>query len=151
MKNILLPIGLLIMLGCASQKANTTTGAGDTQSSQPVFLNDNTYLLTEASNDETYGYKKSNPIKVGGSRESAGPTNERRFLNALLGPNGEEVRYLRTGSCCPFKTPNGLIDNTGMLDRYRITWTGTQDTLDLFINMYDKGDLQIPVRLTARK
>jgi hypothetical protein len=86
---------------------------------------------------------------VGGSNESSGPRSERRFLNALLGPNGEEVKYFRAGSCCPFKTPNGILD-TGLLDRYRVSWTGSKDTLDIFINMYDKGDLQIPVGLTAR-
>jgi hypothetical protein len=37
-----------------------------------------------------------------------------------------------------------------MLDVYRIYWTGGKDTLDIYINMYDKGDLQIPVGLTAK-
>jgi hypothetical protein len=88
---------------------------------------------------------------VGGSKESSGPRNERRFLNSLSGPNGEDVQYFRAGSCCAFKTPNGLMDNTGMLDRYRLTWTGSSDTLNIYINMYDKGNLMIPAGLTAKK
>jgi hypothetical protein len=58
---------------------------------------------------------------------------------------------LRAGSCCPFKTPNGAFGGSGMLDRYRVTWASSSDTLDLYINMYDKGDLKIPLGLTGRK
>jgi hypothetical protein len=89
-------------------------------------------------------------VKVG-SKDGTGPQNERRFLNALLGPNGEDIRYLRAGSCCPFKTPNGILDGAGLLDRYRIYWTGGKDTLDIYINMYDQGDLMIPTGLTAKQ
>jgi hypothetical protein len=106
--------------------------------------------LTDATDDKTYGFEKSNPVKVGGSIES-GARNERRFLNALLGPNGEETTYFRAGSCCEFKTPNGLIGNMGLLDRYKLTWTGSSDTLNIYINMYDQGDLMISVGLTAKK
>jgi len=145
--------GLTILIGCAAQKTGTTpnSGQGDTRSTEINFLDDNTYLLINTTTDKSYGYDKSNPIKVGGSKESSGPRNERRFLNALLGPNGEEIKYFRAGSCCPFKTPNGPIDNSGMLDRYRLTWIGSSDTLDIYLNMYDKGDLMIPVGLTAKK
>jgi hypothetical protein len=152
-KSVIL-LASLIFLACASKKplsnGSANTGAGDTRTKQVTFLDDNTYLLTELSTDKTYGYKESNPIKVGGSNESSGPRNERRFLNALLGPNGETVSYSRAGSCCPFKTPNGMINNAGMLDRYLVTWDGSKDTVDIFINMYDKGDLLIPVGFTAK-
>lgn len=153
MNRILISFGLIIFAGCASQK-NTSSkegGRGDTRTTPVEFLDENTYLLTELSEDKSYGFDKSNPVKVGGSNESSGPRNERRFLNALLGPNGEELKYFRAGSCCAFKTPNGAFDNTGMLDNYRVTWTGADDTLNIFINMYDKGDLKIPVGLTAKR
>jgi hypothetical protein len=38
-----------------------------------------------------------------------------------------------------------------MLDHYRVYWDGGLDTLNIFINMYYKGDLFIPVGLTAKK
>jgi hypothetical protein len=144
---------LLIITSCTSQKKGLVTGAGagDTRTSEIEFIDEDTYFLTVSTKDKTYGYDRSNPIKVGGSKESSGPKNERRFLNALLGPNGEEVQYYRAGICCAFKTPNGMINNTGMLDRYRIFWIGSSDTLDMFINMYDKGDLSVPVGLNAKK
>lgn len=80
----------------------------------------------------------------------SGPLNERRFLNGLAGPNGEAIQYRRTGSCCGFKTPNGF-DNMGMLDRYKVYRDGCKDTAILLINMYDKGDLKVPVGFSSRK
>ncbi len=153
MNRLLIPFGLAIVFGCATQKAGKTTGTGpgDTRIKTVELLDDNTYLLSEPADDKSYGYQESNPVKVGGINESGGPINEERFLNALLGPNGEAIEYVRTGSCCPFKTPNGLIDNTGLLDRYEIKWPGAPGTLFLYLNMYDKGDLKIPVGLTAKK
>ena len=74
---------------------------------------------------------------------------EQSYLDALRGPAGQSVTYRRQGSCCPFKTPNGLLDNTGLLDAYLVTWEGNDKPLKLYINMYDKGDLFIPVGLTA--
>ena len=143
----------MIVTGCASQKnaATASAGLGDTRTKHVEYLDDNSYLLVDVSDDPTYGYDKANPVKVGGVSESSGPANERRFLNALLGPNGEEINYFRAGSCCHFKTPNGIMDNTGLLDLYRVYWSGASDTLDIYINMYDKGDLKVPVGLTARK
>ena len=153
MNKITVSLGLIILTGCASQKVTTTTntGRGNTHTNAIEYIDDNTYFLNDPTADDTYGFEKSNPVKVGGIAESSGPRNERRFLNALLGPNGEEIRYTRGGSCCPFKTPNGLMNNTGLLDMYRVYWSGARDTLSIYINMYDKGDLKIPVGLTAKK
>lgn len=85
---------------------------------------------------------------VGGEIED-GPKNEQRFLNALAGPNGQAIRYERTGSCCGFKTKNGFMD-MGMLDRYKIEWDGLKAPLYLYINMYDPGELKVPAGFTAK-
>ena len=140
---------IVLLIGCASQK-KTVSSRGDTRTKEVQLLDNYTYLLTEAAADKSYGFSESNPIDVGGSVES-GAANQRRFLNALLGPNGEEIKYYRAGSCCPFKTPNAYINNIGLLDLYRISWDGSSDTLNLYLNLYDQGDLKIPVGLTARK
>jgi hypothetical protein len=105
-------------------------------------LTEDTFRLTEVSTDSTYGFTEKNPVKVGGIKEREGPANERRYLNALLGRNGEKLGYYRTGSCCPFKTPNGMIDKTGMLDRYIVYYEGGTDTFNVYINMYDAGTLK---------
>ena len=134
----------VIATACGSHRIS-----GNTRTKPVRSLDANTFQLTEFSADKTYGFDRKNPICVGS--EGSGPQNERRYLNALLGPKGEPVSYTREGSCCSFKTPNGLFDDTGLLDRYKITWEDAADTLILYINMYDKGDLKIPVGFTARK
>jgi len=153
MKKLLIPL-ILITISCFSQTKTTTNedkGVGDTRTKAVELLDNNTYLLTEQSDDKTYGFDKSNPIKVGGVKTNEGPANERRFLNALYGSGNKKMAYFRAGSCCPFKTPNGFYNNSGMLDRYRLTEIGSKDTLDIYINMYDTGDLKIPVGLKAKE
>ncbi len=137
MKNVLLVTVLLFSCSAPRQATKTT------------LLNDQTFLLTEVSEDPTYGTEK-NPVEVGGVDKSEGPLNERRYLNALAGPNGERISYFRSGSCCPVKSRNGLM-GVAMLDNYRVTWEGSEDTVSIFINMYDYGDLKAPVGFTIRE
>ena len=83
---------LACMIGaCTAQKQSKSRSKGDDRSQKVEYLNDNTYLLKEKTEDKSYGFNQNNPIKVGGMKESSGPKNERRFLNALRGPNGEKV------------------------------------------------------------
>ncbi len=114
------------------------------------LLNNQTFALTEVSEDPTYGLSEKNPIEVGGVDKNEGPINERRFLNALAGPNGEAISYRRSNSCCPVKSKNGLM-GYAMLDNYRVTWEGAKDTISIYINMYDSGTLKVPVGFTIKK
>ena len=93
-------------------------------------------------NDADYGYSEKNPIKVGGF--DSGPANERRYLQSLSGPEGQEVFFSRIGSCCAFKTKNSPFGG-GLLDKYWVTYEGKKDTVTLYLNMYDKGTLKVPV------
>jgi hypothetical protein len=111
---------------------------------KPNLRDEQTFLLTEISTDPTYGTNK-NPIQTGD-----GPMSERRFLNALAGPNGERISYNRAGSCCPVKSKNGLM-GMAMLDNYRVTWEGSKDTVSIYINMYDYSELKVPVGFTIKK
>jgi len=144
-------IAAILVLGCSTKKSATSSNSaqGDTRTKKVVLLDDYTYRLTEKSTDSTYAYTQLNAVKVGGSKESSGPKNEQRFLNGLAGPNGEQIKYFRAGSCCAFETPNGMMGG-GLLDKYRVYWKGCKDTLNIYINMYDKGDLLIPVGLTGK-
>lgn len=107
------------------------------------------FSLTEVSSDPTYGYTEVNHIQVGGADEMSGPTNERRYLAALAGPHGEAISYYREGSCCPVKSENGF-NGLAMLDIYKVTWKGSKDTVTLYINMYDRGELKAPKGFTIR-
>lgn len=139
----------VLALACHSPKKVSVSGGGDTRTQKIEMYNSTTYLLTETTADSTYGFSMTNPVKVGGAKKSEGPLNERRYLNGLLGPNGEVVDYFRAGSCCAFESKNGFM-GTGLLDRYRVFWKGS-DTFNIYINMYDEGNLYVPVGFTAVK
>jgi len=133
MKKIIFLGILALIISCSS-----------TKSLKPKLVNNNRFLITEISVDNTYGVTEKNPVKVGGIKSSEGPKNERRYLNSLTGPNGEDISYFRAGSCCHFKTKNGMM-GMGLLDNYRVTWQGAKDTVSIYINMYDYGVLKAPV------
>ena len=113
------------------------------------LVNDQVFHIGEYSTDKTYGYTEENPIMVGGGME--GPKNQVRFLNALAGPQGEQVSYRRLGSCCPFRTKNGMLGDSGMLDRYEITYESLRTPIVLYLNMYDSDVLKAPVGFTLRQ
>lgn len=134
---------LFIFTSCGTTK--------ETAIAQPQILRDyNTFLITEISNDKTYGLTPENPVEVGGVKDSEGPLNERRYLNALTGPNGEKISYFRAGSCCPVNSENGFMGKA-MLDNYRVSWENSKDTVSIFINMYDSGKLKAPFGFGLRK
>ncbi len=104
-----------------------------------------TNLSESSSNqsvDSSYGFTENKPIKVGGGE--GGPASERKYLNALTGPNGETVTYNRIGSCCFFESKNSPLGG-GLLDKYAVSYQGKKDTVVLYLNMYDKGKLLAPV------
>lgn len=106
-----------------------------------ALLDVNTFKLVEYSNDSTYGYSPKNPIRVGGVDNGQGPLNERRFLNALMGPNGEEISYERIGS----RSGEGKLYRMEILDMYSVTYDGLAEPAVLYISMYVANKLKVPV------
>lgn len=155
MKNIFYTILItLFITACGSQK-NIVTDKKETVTSSSngkhpqILVNSYAFLVEKYASDKTYGFNPENAIKVGGMSESEGPTNERRFLNALAGPQGEELDYYRMGSCCPQPSENSTFGKA-LLDKYAVYHEGSKDTLVLYINMYDSERLMIPKGFTAR-
>jgi len=105
--------------------------------------------LQATATDATYGHTPANPIKVGGFRTRLGSTREKMYLNALMGANGQPIEYERLGSCCAFSTPNGM-QGGGLLDAFRITVQGQRKSSILYLNIYDEGDLLVPVGFSPR-
>lgn len=89
------------------------------------------------SDDKTYGYSETNPIKVGGDWLE-GPAREEAYLDNLLGPNGEILTYERLGSASSGDT---------ILDEYHITGSGVDATL--YLDEYNYSPLQAPVGFTC--
>lgn len=130
---------VMVLAACRSSNYGTYGSPNIKQ----TLINSQTFKIDIYSDDPTYGYTEQNPVMVG--REESGPLNERRFLNALTGPDGEAITYSRLGSCCHFKTKNGLINNAGLLDKYEVAYKGLEKPIILYINMYDSDVLKIPV------
>lgn len=139
-RTIALTIIATLLVGCASGSGPTAGPLPSNGDPAPVNM--------EVATDSTYGYTAANPVKVGGVRAERGVQNERAYLGALGGPNGERVTYQRLGSCCEFSTPNGLVLNSGMLDQYELTWEGQAAPIVLYINMYDYQTPKVPRGLT---
>ncbi|HHU26804.1 MAG TPA: 2-dehydro-3-deoxyphosphooctonate aldolase [Bacteroidales bacterium] len=146
MRKIIILFAALLLISCGSTKNRSTTQS--MFSGKHELVDYQTFKVDEYSQDESYGYTEKNPIKVGGVTE--GPMNERRFLNALAGPNGEKISYYRMGSCCHFKTQNSPT-GTGLLDKYSVTYKGATKEIVLYINMYDVDLLKVPVGFTLKK
>ena len=127
-----------------------TTSTADVKAGEYEMLDDETYKLTSISDDATYGYSEKNAIKVGNGDMKSGPASERAFLNALQGPNGEKITYVRRGSCCGVKSEHSPF-GVAMLDRYEINYKGLHKPIILYINMYDPGVLQAPKGFTFRQ
>lgn len=144
-------INFMKKIACLAIITTTFSCSPTKEAAKPILKNDRTFELTTVSKKRSYGYTEKNPIQVGGVDKKEGPLNERRYLNALAGPEGEKVFYKRVGSCCPIKSKNDPLGfGMVMLDVYKVTWQGSFDTVQLYINMYDYGPLQAPLGFTIK-
>lgn len=150
MKNSIIPvlIGLSLLTSCVSTK-NTIKNIDD-NAPIPMLKGNDRFIITEQSSDPKYGLHKDYPINVFYRSTFNDSINPKRFLNALAGPNGDNIVYKRLESCCPFPTKKSDI-GAGFLDVYEITWEGCKKPITLYFNIYEKGILMIPVGLTAKK
>ena len=122
----------------------------DDSASTPMLKKDNSFVLTEVSDDSKYGYDSDYPINIYYRTTSNDTINQERFLKALAGPNGEKLFYRKVESCCPFPTKRSEV-GAGFLDVYQLHWVGCKKPLLLYFNIYEKGKLMVPKGLTAKK
>ena len=133
---------------CVSTKS-TLKNVDDT-APIPTISKDNTFVLTEYSKDKKYGYDADYPVNVFYQNAKDENLNAQRFLNALAGPNGEKITVTKIESCCPFPTKRVEI-GAGFLDIYELQWEGLTKPIKLYINIYERGYLLVPVGLSIKK
>lgn len=149
MKKIIYFIILLsVTVSCVNTKS-TLQNVDDT-ATIPQLSKYNTFVLIAYSKDPKYGYNKDYPINVFYRNTRDESINQERFLNALAGPKGEQINFKKLESCCPFPTKNSEM-GAGFVDVYEITWQGQKKPLTLYVNMYDKGLLMVPMGLSLKK
>ena len=149
MKKTILFIALIItMASCSSTQStlkNTDDNAPDLMLSQ-----DNVFVITVYSKDKKYGYDKDYPVNIFFNNTANETINQQRFFNALAGPNGEKITYTKLENCCPFPTKRSEL-GAGFLDVYEIKWKGQKKPIQLYVNIYEKGMLMVPVGLSLKK
>ena len=149
MKRIPLFIALLfITSSCLSTKL--TLKNIDDNAPIPQLTKDNTFVITEYSKDKKYGYDKDYPINIYYRGTKNDTINQKYFLNALAGPKGEKIKYTKMENCCPFPTKNSEM-GAGFLDVYELSWEGLKKPVILYLNIYERGQLMVPVGLTLKK
>ena len=149
MKKSVLLIALLIAISSCS---STQFALKNTDDNAPklILSKDNTFVITAYSTDKKYGYDKEYPINIFFNNTKNETVNQGRFLNALAGPNGEKITYTKLESCCPFPTTRSEL-GAGFLDVYELKWMGQKKPVLLYLNIYEKGILMIPVGLSIKK
>jgi hypothetical protein len=113
-------------------------------------LKGDTFVLTEYSKDKKYGYDPDYPVNVFYKNAKDENLNAERYLRALAGPNGEKITFTKLESCCPFPTKKTEM-GAGFLDIYELQWEGLKTPIKLYVNIYERGYLLVPVGLSIKK
>jgi len=149
MKKITVFIFLLITVtSCISTKS--TLKNVDDNAPDLVLSKNNTFVITLFSKDKKYGYNPDYPINIFYRNTKDETLNETRFLNALAGPNGEKITYTRLETCCPFPTKRSDM-GAGFLNVYELKWEGQKKPVKIYLNIYEKGILMVPMGLSLKK
>lgn len=139
---------LLIITSCGSIKS--TLKNIDNNAPIPVVGINNSFVITAYSKDKRYGYDKDYPINIYFRGTKNDTINQNYFLNALAGPKGEKITYTKMENCCPFPTKNSDM-GAGFLDVYELKWEGLKIPVILYLNIYERGLLMVPVGLSLKK
>ena len=147
-KIVLFVVMIVVASSCVSSKS--TLKNVDDSAPDLILKKDNTFAITLFSKDKKYGYNPDYPVNIFFRNTKDESINETRFLNALAGPNGEKITYTRLETCCPFPTKRSDM-GAGFLNVYELKWKGLKKPIKLYLNIYEKGILMVPLGLTLKK
>ncbi|CAM3514375.1 2-dehydro-3-deoxyphosphooctonate aldolase [Flavobacterium chungbukense] len=149
MKKIAFFIVLLISAtSCISTKS--TLKNVDDNAPDLILKKDNTFVITQFAKDKKYGYDPDYPVNLFFQNTNSETLNESRFLNALAGPSGEKITYTKLETCCPFPTKRSNM-GAGFLNVYELKWDGQKKPIKLYLNIYEKGILMVPMGLRLKQ
>ncbi len=129
-----------------------------------IFCSKNSYGQKDftkltTSIDSTLGYTAENPLKLKKGNQQKSIDNSYKFLSGLRTLNNQTLTLLfRTSISDPAYTKPAIRINNrhtgvpingklGILDKYVFLTSNTKDTITLFIDIYNKGSLFLPVGL----
>ena len=146
-KNLFFIMLMVVLSSCVSSRS--TLKNVDDNAPDLILRKDNTFAITLFSKDKKYGYNPDYPINIFYRNTRDEALNETRFLNALAGPKGEKITYTRLETCCPFPTKRSDM-GAGFLNVYELKWEGQKKPIKLYLNIYEKGILMVPLGLTVK-
>lgn len=115
------------------------------------------YQMKNAS-DSTYGYSIDNPIKIKKGNNIKTLKRTEVFLNYLKTNDDKKLLLLWRDSyrnpnfdsekwTLKYRTGRPVNGNNGILDKYVFVIENTRDTVSLFVDIYNKSNIEIPVGL----
>lgn len=140
---------LFILISSSCVSTRSTLKNVDNTAPSPT-LKDNAFVIKDYSKDPKYGFDPDYPVNVFFQSAKDENLNAERYLRALSGPNGEKISFVKVESCCPFPTKRTEM-GAGFLDIYELQWEGQKKPIKLYINIYERGYLLVPVGLSAKK
>lgn len=147
MKKILFLFSISLLISSCVSTRSTIKNIDDS-APDLIVKGDNTFEINQFSTDKKYGYDKDYPINIFYKTTNT-DANQERFLNALAGPKGEKITFTKLESCCPFPTKRSDM-GAGFLDVYELKWEGQKKPILLYINIYEKGILMVPLGLRLK-
>jgi hypothetical protein len=140
---------LFILISSSCVSTRSTLKNVDNTAPSPT-LKDNAFVIKDYSKDTKYGFDPDYPVNVFFQSAKDENLNAERYLRALSGPNGEKISFVKVESCCPFPTKRTEM-GAGFLDIYELQWEGQKKPIKIYINIYERGYLLVPVGLSAKK
>jgi len=141
---------ILIISATSCVSTRSTLKNVDDNAPDLVLKKNNTFEIKLFSTDKKYGFDPDYPVNIFFRNTKDEALNETRFLNALAGPNGEKITYIRLETCCPFPTKRSDM-GAGFLNVYELKWEGQKKPVKLYLNIYEKGILMVPMGLSLKK
>ena len=101
-KNLVLLISMLFLISSCVSTKNTIKNI-DPSAPIPQLNKENIFVVKSISTDPKYGFDQDYPVNVFYKNTNDENLNATRYLNALAGPNGEEIEFtkLESPTCSP--------------------------------------------------
>ena len=109
--------------------------------------------------DTTYGYTAQNALRLKKGNQEKSVAYYQKFLSGLKTHDNQslELLFIATVNDPNYKQPAIKINNRftgmpisgklGLLDKYVFLTSNTKDTVKVFIDLYNKGTLRLPIGL----
>jgi hypothetical protein len=113
------------------------------------------------SSDKTYGYTAANPIKIKNGNISQSINATYYYLSQLRTEKGEKLRLIRRFSVKNPAFKDSKVQNRysgqsisgkgPMLDLYLLKPENSNDTLEIYINSYERDEVKLPAGLMFKE